>query len=383
MPDPANTTFLRRCYEKLQWAYRCLRFGAAVQPDETVVLFPQCAAQKPGGGWIVPLHAWVVELETGSLSRRLGHRALFELLGLSGVTESEKNSPLFGKRLDWFMADREMNKRLRLQIDDQIHSSPRSPPSGHIKFSVEYHGAAPAGSIIEYRVVDAANREEPVPRVSGQIQLVPVRGLSVISDIDDTIKTSHVTDKKELVRGIFFDDYKPVSGMPELYQQMAERDVCFHYVSSSPWQIFPSLAPLLRKYYPAGSISLRHFYIASRSFIDFFRHSRRYKTQAISSLLERYPQRKFILIGDSGEKDPEIYCEICNRFVDQVKAILIRQVPVADNDSPHAKENQALRWQGLKQSLPQPDCFRVFESPRELSDFIVSVIDTENAAMSI
>ena len=87
----------------------------------------------------MPLHAWVVELETGSLSRRLGHRALFELLGLSGVTESEKNSPLFGKRLDWFMADREINKRLRLQIDDQIHSSPRSPPSGHIKFSVEYH----------------------------------------------------------------------------------------------------------------------------------------------------------------------------------------------------------------------------------------------------
>jgi len=378
LSDPAYPAFWRRCYEKLLWPYRWLRYGGALKSDETVVLFPQCASQKSDGGWHVPLHAWVVELETGSLLRRLGHRTLFELLGLSGITDSEKNSPVFTKRLDWFLADREMNKRLLLQIDDQIHPSPRSPPSGHIKYTVDYKGTAAAGSIIEYRLADGGIQQRQPIRVNGQIHLVPPDGISVISDIDDTIKASNVTNKRELVRGIFFDDYKPVPGMPELYQHMLERDVCFHYVSSSPWQIYPSLAPLLKKYYPAGSVSLRHFYIASRSFIAFFRNSRRYKTDAISSLLQRYPQRKFILIGDSGEKDPEIYCEICNRFDGQVKAIMIRQVPVTDNESRHAKDKQGLRWQLLKQSLAQPDCFRVFDAPEELSEFVAAVIDHES-----
>lgn len=356
---------LKKAIRLLLFPCRWLRFGSELSADETVVLFPQCASRNPAGGWDVPLHAWVVELESGSLSRRISHQALIELLQIAGVINEQKNSMVFRNRLDWFMADREINKRLKIQISDQTHMSPRSPPSGHIKFLVQYHGNAPAGSVIEYRVAQTRKKH-----VSGQIQLVARRGLSVISDIDDTIKISNVTSKKALVKGVFFDEYKVAGGMPEFYNRLEKRDVCFHYVSSSPWQLYPGLAPLLKKFYPTGSVSLRHFYIANRSFIDFFRHSRRYKLNVISDLLNRFPQRDFILIGDSGEKDPEIYAEIAGRYSDQVMGIFIRQVSSA---SEHSEDEH--RWHSLRQRLVNPDCFRVFTDPATLYDYADYIVD--------
>lgn len=51
----------------------------------------------------------------------------------------------------------------------------------------------------------------------------------------------------------------------------------------------------------------------------------------IVPLMETFPGRKFILIGDSGEKDPEIYCAIYEKFPEQVQQILIRNVNDADD----------------------------------------------------
>ncbi len=356
---------LKKVIDGLLLPYRWLRFGSPLRADETAVLFPQCASQLPAGGWNIPLHIWVVELETGTLSRRIGHHALLELLQIAGVIDDPENSAVFRQRLDWFMADREVNKRLNIQIGDQVFVSPRSSPSGHIKFSVNYHGNAPAGSTIDYQIFHTGTRQ-----VSGRIQLVATRGVSVISDIDDTIKVSNVTDKRALIRGAFFEEYKPTGGMPGLYSRLAVRDVCFHYVSSSPWQLYPSLASLLSKFYPAGSVSLRHFYIANRSFVDFFRHSERYKLNAISDLLNRFPQRSFILIGDSGEKDPEIYTEIASRYASQVKAILIRLVPTT-----HDQPDNTQRWHKLRQNLTDPTCFRVFSDPATLFDFVDTIVE--------
>ncbi len=373
--------------------YRWLRYGSPLKSDETIVLFPQSASYSPSKGWNIPVHAWIVELENGSLSRRIGQHAVLELLGLSGVTDDQKSSEVFRRRLSWFMADREINKRLNVQIESQVHQSPRSRPSGHLKFTVPYTGLAPDGSILDIAVCDA-----PGPTVNGQVQLVPPLGISVISDIDDTIKISNVTDKKDLIKGVFFDQYKVVDAMPQFYQHLYEQDVCFHYVSSSPWQIFPSLSPMLKKFYPYGSVSLRHFYIADRSFIDFFRHSKRYKLATISALLDRYPQREFILIGDSGEKDPEIYCEIAGKYKDRIKAILIRQVPYVTTDE-SLDDGLALaeptlaektmpaflrqRWRSLGDRLPDRSIFKVFSDPSELYEFTDAVIEkTKNTSRS-
>ena len=50
------------------------------------------------------------------------------------------------------------------------------------------------------------------------------------------------------------------------------------------------------------------------------------KVSQISEIMEKFPGRNFILVGDSGEKDPEVYTDILTRFPKQVQEIRIRDV---------------------------------------------------------
>ena len=72
----------------------------------------------------------------------------------------------------------------------------------------------------------------------GSALLVPEHGLSVVSDIDDTIKISQVRDRRELLRNTFAREFVAAPGMAARYQQLAaSADTRFHYVSSSPLQL--------------------------------------------------------------------------------------------------------------------------------------------------
>ena len=349
------STALALTWQRFKFGWLGLRYGEPLEPDETVVLFPQSAARIRAGVWRVPMHAWVVELEQGTWSRRLGHRGVLAALDLLAVVEDQPPTQRFRERLNWFMADREMNKRVDLTIGGCTFTSPRSPPNGHIRFSVDYQTEAQAGAVIEYHV--------GVKSV-GRVQLVGEYGLSVISDIDDTIKISNVTDKKQLIKGFFFDDYKVVEGMPGLYRQLQQLGACFHYVSASPWQLYPSLAPMLNQHYPFGSLSQRHFYIADQSFARFFMSSKAYKLKAIIDIIERFPKRRFLLIGDSGERDVEVYTEVAALCPQQVKAILIRRVNCKPETTSHTHRSSVV--------------VRYFDSPHEVSGFACDIAKAVN-----
>ncbi len=357
----------------IKFPYLWLRYGSPVKADETVVFFPQSAfvnastegdnpENTPSRQWTVPVHAWVVEKEDGALSRLFGRHSLLSLLDLLGVVSRRTITPVFENRLSWFMADREINKKISVMVGGEKFISPRSGRSGHIRFSVLYAGDAPDGSVLNCQLTEYASG---ATTVHGKVQLVPEQGISVISDIDDTVKISQVSNKRELVRGLFFDDYHPTPGMPEFYQQLSLAGACFHYVSASPWQLYPSLAPFLDKYFPFGCLSQRHFYVGDKSFVRFFRSSVKYKTSTVGGLLERYPQRKFILIGDSGENDPEVYLDIAGKYQQQVTDILIREVYKGAEleEAQHEK-----RWARIKSQLASHQRFCVFHDPAELGD---------------
>lgn len=360
----------------IKFPYLWLRYGSPVKADETVVLFPQSASVVASADrlnsdntarrqWTVPVHAWVVEKEDGALSRLLGRHSVLSFLDLLGVVNRRTITPVFENRLSWFMADREVNKKISVMVGGETFLSPRTGRSGHIRFSVPYSGDAPDGSVLKCQLTGL---ESGAAALDGKVQLVPEEGISVISDIDDTVKISRVTNKRELVRGLFFDDYHPAPGMPEFYQQLSLSGACFHYVSASPWQLYPSLAPFLDKYFPFGCLSQRHFYVGDKSFVRFFRSSVKYKISTVSSLLERYPQRKFILIGDSGENDPEVYLDIALKYRQQVTDILIREVydGVELEEIQHEK-----RWADIKSKLLPQQNLSVFHTPDELGDFSV------------
>jgi phosphatidate phosphatase APP1 len=123
--------------------------------------------------------------------------------------------------------------------------------------------------------------------------------------------------------------------MAPLYRKLADRGAVFHYVSSSPWQLYPPL----RRFFdssglPVGSFHLRSFRLKDESFLNLFKSSRETKPGVIEALLAAFPRRDFVLVGDSGEADPEIYGDVARRYPGRVRAILIRNVTGERADDP-------------------------------------------------
>ncbi len=162
---------------------------------------------------------------------------------------------------------------------------------------------------------------------------VPVRPrFGVISDLDDTVLQSDVRNLVRLGREVLFGNVHtrmPFPGIGAFYRALHEgRDGAVNpifYVSSSPWNLYDLLAEFLRLHrIPAGPMELRDWGV-SRSELRATGH-RDHKRRAIHAILATYPRLPFILIGDSGQEDPEIYREVVHDRPGRVLAVYIRSV---------------------------------------------------------
>ena len=82
--------------------------------------------------------------------------------------------------------------------------------------------------------------------------------------------------------------------------------------------------PISLREMPEGPIMLRDWGLSERELLPTSHGS--HKTEAIRSIVELYPTLPFVLIGDSGQEDPEIYREIVARYPSRILAIYIRNV---------------------------------------------------------
>lgn len=162
------------------------------------------------------------------------------------------------------------------------------------------------------------------PRVKAKAGvLVPSREarFGVISDIDDTIVASNVTNKLRMIFTVALTNArtrKPFPGVAALYRALhAQRNPVF-YVSKSPWNLYAPLIEYLEiQGLPLGPLLLRDFG---------WRAEKEHKEKSIEDILRTYPKLRFVLIGDSGEKDPEIYAGVVRRHPERIRAIYIRSV---------------------------------------------------------
>jgi phosphatidate phosphatase APP1 len=123
--------------------------------------------------------------------------------------------------------------------------------------------------------------------------------------------------------------------MAEFYQQLSAKEphVTFHYVSASPWQLYPALTKFLDTYhFPQGSFYLRLFRWKDENFFTVFQSSKPHKIETIEHLLQWCPQRRFILVGDSGEQDAEIYAMFALKYPGRINHIFIHEVPRKNGD---------------------------------------------------
>ena len=156
----------------------------------------------------------------------------------------------------------------------------------------------------------------------------------MISDIDDTIKVTNVGDHREMLANTFLREFRSVPSMATVYRRWAEAGACFHYVSSSPWQLFQPLCDLFNRHsFPAGSVHLRKFWVRELKTLENLAGSEEGKSKEILRILSVYPQRTFVFVGDSGEKDVEMYGDLARRFSHRVARIYIRNVTVDSPDS--------------------------------------------------
>lgn len=129
-----------------------------------------------------------------------------------------------------------------------------------------------------------------------------------------------------------------MAGMPELYKSLSTslNNPLFSYVSGSPFQLYPFVEPFIRENYPAGPKFLRNLTVFDiPNLIDTLTDedsTLKFKTATIDRLVGLYPQKKFLMIGDSTEKDPETYAGAFKTYgADKVQCIWIREVEGADN----------------------------------------------------
>jgi phosphatidate phosphatase APP1 len=164
--------------------------------------------------------------------------------------------------------------------------------------------------------------------------LVPGAGarFAVISDIDDTIVQTGATQWLRAARGVLLGNAYtrlPFPGVAPFYRALREggdRRAAnpFFYVSSSPWNLYDVLVHLMELHgLPPGPLLLRDWGLAREA--RPFGH-RAHKLEAIRRVADLFPHLPLMLIGDSGQEDPEIYHEIVGLYPGRVTAIYVRNV---------------------------------------------------------
>ncbi|KAG0064743.1 hypothetical protein BGZ89_008871 [Linnemannia elongata] len=162
----------------------------------------------------------------------------------------------------------------------------------------------------------------------GVVNLIDPEGVSIISDIDDTIKETNVTAGARIIlRNTFLKDMMEVEGMASVYKGWCDQGAAIHYVSNSPWQLIPSLLEFFKTFkFPVGSAHLR---LHDNVLKTYFMAPGENKRRSIREILTDFPDRKFILVGDSGEIDMEIYTDMALDFPGQIVKIFIRDITTA------------------------------------------------------
>jgi phosphatidate phosphatase APP1 len=167
-------------------------------------------------------------------------------------------------------------------------------------------------------------------RVSG-----PGAGFGIISDVDDTILHTGAQRATVMLRRTLLGSELtriPLVGAPELYRALVGSASGggnpIFYVSSSPWNLHAFLVAFLRhRDFPRGPLLLRDL-LGSGAEHTHASH----KYARTDEVLGLHPDLRFVLIGDSGQDDPEIYADVVRRHPGRILAVYIRDVRLDPGD---------------------------------------------------
>ena len=166
-------------------------------------------------------------------------------------------------------------------------------------------------------------------RANGQVLVPRDPHYAVISDLDDTVLHSNATSLWQMARLTLLQNAHtrlPFEGVAGFYQALqrgrdGEAYNPVFYVSNSPWNLYDLLEDFLDVHgIPRGPLLLRDWSLRT------LKGDGTHKLAAIQALLDTYPGLQVVLVGDCGERDPEIYRQVVLRHPGRVLAVYVRDV---------------------------------------------------------
>ena len=359
------------------------RKRTTVSPHEAVMFFPTFGYQVAGDPehWRVVIQGCVYQPRVTWLRRKPVLAVIRRAMKVSRDGEA-----YFGQRMRQFLVNFSSGRQVTVQLATQTATLGPTELAGlfrgemtvsrkDVEASLSLPDAvgSPFPMQEPYWVPFQALLPEPDPRTFfGSAQLLSSHGLSIISDVDDTLKHSNVPNRRDLFQNTFARDFAPVPGMPDLFRAAATAGAAFHYVSGSPWQLYEPLAEFwLSQGYPAGSFHLKRFRLReSARKLHHMSPQKAHKQAAIAPILAAFPERQFVLIGDSGEQDPEIYAHFLREHPEHVAHVFIRAV--------RGRAVDLVRLQQTFNGLPESR-WTTYESAEEIHDSILELVHQHGA----
>ena len=226
-----------------------------------------------------------------------------------------------------FTADECDECPVTLALDGLAPERTETDEEGYFRTRIEPEGAGMAGGWQPLLVTSGSGERR------GEALVVPPGNrLGIVSDIDDTVLVTEVGDRFRMIGNTFFRNplqREAVPGMADLYARTLATDPVpdaapLFYLSSSPRELQDYLGGFLeRNDFPKGVLITRRLTFDAIGYEQL--DAVTYKTARLVDILERLPDVRFVLVGDDGEHDPDVYAEIRRRYPERIVAVWIRR----------------------------------------------------------
>lgn len=217
-----------------------------------------------------------------------------------------------------------------IEINGTVHQV-TSGRGGYIDEVVE--AVLPAGwATAHLSAQGCAQADAPLRVVS------PTARIGIVSDIDDTVVITAMPRPLVAAWNTMMlpeASRRAVPGMAELYESVLaqDEDAFVVYVSTGAWNVAPALSDFLARHgFPHGPLLLTDWGPTADSW---FRSGRGHKRTQLLRLMAELPQLTWVLIGDDGQHDPDLYAEAVAACPGRVSAVLIRQLTAAQQVLTH------------------------------------------------
>ncbi|SFE49042.1 App1 family protein [Thermoflexibacter ruber] len=214
---------------------------------------------------------------------------------------------------------------------------------------------------IHLELVEVRGKKQDKVEVVGKILVPPATAqFGIISDIDDTILQTKATELTKVIQLTFMRNAQtrlPFKGVSAFYKalQKGKEERSYNpifYVSSSPWNLFDFLKDFCEvRHIPKGVFFLRDLGLSKDQFLQSSHGD--HKLAQIQRIMALFPNLKFILIGDSGQHDPEIYLEAIQTYPERVLSVYIRDVSAEKRDAEIAQIAEKAQALGVEMIFAQ------------------------------